>query len=110
MENGSRWSRLATAGLAAGLAMGWQSCGKARSDQGNKQGTSSESRAGSPDSSAARHACRGKNACKGQGGCAVTASQLGAMAAKAGIPLEKAGAAHQCKGRNECKGLGGCGM
>jgi len=56
----------------------------------------------------AHHGCKGQNACKGLGGGPVSESELKDLAAKAGIPLEKAGKAHSCKGLNSCKGLGGC--
>lgn len=112
MGNGHHFSRLALAGLAAGLA-GLQACNRGQGGEGNRKETSpavQAAPAGMADTSASRHSCRGKNACKGQGGCAVSETQLKDMAAKAGIPLDKAGSPHACKGMNECKGLGGCNM
>jgi hypothetical protein len=111
MENGRKLSRLALGGLMAGLAA-LQACDRGRAE-GNHRDTSPAVRAGSggeADTSSARHGCRGLNGCKGRGGCAVTETQLKSMAAKAGIPPEKAGSPHDCKGKNECKGLGGCNM
>lgn len=58
-------------------------------------------------SKAGPHDCKGHNECKGMGNCAVSEKDLKVLAAKAGIPLDKAGKAHDCKGMNACKGLGG---
>jgi hypothetical protein len=69
----------AMAGLVAGT-MGVTGCSKSADNSGKA--------AASPDTSTAKHDCKGLNSCKGQGGC--KASEQG------------------CKGKNDCKGKGGC--
>lgn len=116
MKNSSMLTKLAMAGIASGM-LALTQCGKAEKAR--------ESSDAAPDKNAAenaaevmpadttkdaKHGCKGLNACKGQGGCAVNEAALKDLAAKAGIPPERAGKAHGCKGQNECKGLGGCNM
>lgn len=127
MKKSTLLSKLAMAGLASGMLTLTQ-CSKAeKSGETDVKGTEESAPVESPALSAggmqdssmmdkarmdtvktAEHSCKGMNACKGQGGCASTAGDLKDLAAKAGIPMDKAGKAHDCKGLNECRGLGGC--
>lgn len=105
MNTTTTLTRLALAGIASGM-LAITAC-----DKGAKAGDSGPAGAKQAPADSAKSAeqgCKGLNACKGQGGCFVSESDLKAYAAKAGIPLEKAGKPHGCKGQNECKGLGGC--
>lgn len=116
MKNPSFLTRLAMAGIASGM-LALTQCGKAEKARESSGAVPDKGAAGNaaeavPADTARgdRHGCKGLNDCKGQGGCAVNEGTLKELAAKAGIPEEKAGKAHGCKGRNECKGLGGCNM
>jgi hypothetical protein len=99
-------TRLALAGIASGM-LAVTACDK-EGKAGDGSGSAVAKPAPADSVKSAEHGCKGLNACKGQGGCSVSESDLKAYAAKAGIPLEKAGKPHGCKGQNECKGLGGC--
>ncbi len=122
MEKTSMFTRLAIAGIAAGLV----SAAPAHADKGTKkaEGTRTEKsgcksvkakhdahgKKVAADSTEAKAKCRGLNECKGQGGCAMSDKQIEKRAKELGVPREQAGKAHSCKGKNECKGLGGCNM
>jgi hypothetical protein len=133
MKMSTRFTQLALAGIASGMIVGTISAGEmgdmnmstkmdssahAKPAKGKKAhkvkaaATDSASMPmASPDSSVTKttaQGCRGHNTCKGMGNCAVSEKVLKELAAKAGIPMEKAGKPHGCKGMNECKGLGGC--
>lgn len=119
--NNTILTRLALAGIASGM-LAVTACNEAakvekvekveKAENAQKASGSAAVDAGAktPGDSlkSAEQGCKGLNACKGQGGCHVSEADLKIYAAKAGIPLEKAGKPHGCKGRNECKGLGGC--
>ena len=129
MPLSNKLTQLALAGLASGLI----STATLAEDKGGVSGKDSSShgkpaqkgkkaakaKAAAKDSSAVAmgdssmtkamaHDCKGHNECKGMGNCAVSEKDLKELAAKAKIPMEKAGSAHSCMGQNACKGLGGC--